>query len=296
MNAREILEALNGPADVYQREAVQAAMDHPDEVVPFLLEHLEEVAREPDRFAAEDYDSQLPAYAVVLLSHHKVREAHRLFVDLLSLPDETPFDIFGDLVHEHFPAALWKTCDGNVTEIKKLIENAEANGFCRTSAIRALTFGVATGGLVREEVVEYLKGLFRLEEPSWSDGMVWNAAASALSRLWPGESMEVIRQALDEELIDPGYIGPASLKRALEEGKEARLDALRQRSQKELAEDPHQAMEWWACFNPERFDGMGGLLGAPGHGGRRTGLQKNAAKRKRQQARAARKKGRRKSR
>ena len=295
MDADKIVEALNGPADVYQREAVQAAMDHPDDVVPLLLEHLEEVLKEPERFVATDETSQLPVYAVVLLAHHQVLAANRLFVDLLSLPDETPFDLFGDLVNESFPIALWKTCGGDVTAIKQLAENSEANGYCRSSAIRSLSYGVAEGVLSREEIVKYIQSLFQLEEPPWSDGMVWNTAASALSRLWPGESMEVLRKAIDDGLVSPGYIGIRSIEAALEEGKEARLATLQQRSSKDLGEDPHEAMEWWACFQPERYRGGGGL-GALLQEPRQKRQKKAGAKRKRKQARAARKKGRRKRR
>ena len=295
MDADKIVEALDGPAAVYQREAVQAAMDHPDDVVPLLLEHLEEVLKEPERFVATDETSQLPVYAVVLLAHHQVLAANRLFVDLLSLPDETPFDLFGDLVNESFPIALWKTCGGDVTGIKQLAENSEANGYCRSSAIRSLSYGVAEGVLSREEIVKYIQSLFQLEEPPWSDGMVWNTAASALSRLWPGESMEVLRKAIDDGLVSPGYIGIRSIEAALEEGKEARLATLQQRSSKDLGEDPHEAMEWWACFQPERYRGGGGL-GALLQEPRQKRQKKAGAKRKRKQARAARKKGRRKRR
>ena len=286
MDAQEVLVALSGPSDIYQRDAVQAAMDRPDEVVPLLLEHLEEVVQEPERFKAADYESQLPAYAVVLLSHHRVAEAHRLFIDLLSLPGETPFDLFGDMVTETFRAAMWKTCGGDVTSIKRLIENAKANEYCRATAMRSLTFGVVDGGLVREEVVEYLQSLFSLPEASQGGGLVFDAAAAALCDLWPGESMEIITKGFKDEVIWPGYIGPESFEEALQEDKEAWLGRLRRWVPKELAKSPHEAMAWWACFR----------LGHSRRNAQRTRPKKNAAKRKRKQAKAARKKGRRKKR
>ncbi len=286
MDAKEIIAALDGPTDVYQREAVQAAMDQPDEIVPLLLAHLEEVLAEPERFTDPDDPSQLPAYALILLSHLRIREAHRLLVDLLSLPGETPLDLFGDLVHENFPIALWKTSGVDITAIKGLIQNKATNEYCRAAAIRALLYGIAEGELSREEVVEYLQGIFTGDEAAREEYMFRSVAASALSRLWPGESMKVLRKAFNDGLIDTFFIGPENIEAALEAGKESCLATFESNALKDLVKDPHQSMSWWACFNPQQSS----------RGGRGQGqepkrrLSKNVAKRKRKQAKAARKK------
>ena len=287
MNAKEIIGALDSPVRMYQREAVQAAMDQKDEVVPLLLTHLEQVLLDPENYVPPEYESHLPLYAVYLLSHHRVREAHPLLIALMSLPEEMPLDLFSDTIHEGFPIALWKTCGGDPSEIIRLVENRKANEYCRASAIHALSYGIAEKVLPREKVVEFLQGLFTGEESTSDKPMIWNTATSTLARLWPGESIHILEKAFDDELVDPFFIGMEDVEYYLEEGKEARLAAFERESLKELARAPHEEMSWWACFNPSQNQGY--LFD---DGSRAQKRQRAAAKKKRKQSRAARKKGR----
>ena len=289
-----IMEALDRPEDEYPREAVQAAMEYRDDVVPLLLDLLERVLRAPEEFTYPDYESLLPVYAVYLLSHHRVPQAHRLLIGLASLPGQMPLDLFDDVVHEGFPVALWKTSGGDPARIKELIRLRDANEYCRAAAIRALTLGVAEGSLEREEVVAFLQGLFTGDEASPGESMVWNAAASALARLWPGESMEVLRRALEGRLIDPGFISMESIERRLEEGLEARMAAFTRRAQEDLQRTPHEELSHWACFNPDGFGDFPAELERELLAERRASDKKKRSKqkRKRKQARAARKKSR----
>jgi hypothetical protein len=294
MEPVEILQALDGSHDVYQREAVQAAMERRDEVVPLLLSHLEQVLDEPERFSDSGYESNLALYAVVLLSHHRVREANRLLVDLASLPGKTPFDLFGDLIHEGFPVALWKTCGGDPAHIIRLVRDRRANEYCRISAIDALTYGVADRGLPRQEVVEVLQGLFTGDDVSREEYTVLSGAAAGLARIWPGESMDILRGAFEKELIDPFYIDLSFINDRLDEGKEARLAATERAARKWLDRTPHESLEWWACFNPDRpvFRGMPGPGSGP-HGGASLGKTRRKSaevRKKRKRARAERRK------
>jgi hypothetical protein len=278
MNANEIMKALDSPARVYQREAVQAAMDPKDDVVPLLPAHLEQVLPAPEKYVTPEYESNLPLYAVYLLSHHRVREAHPLFIALMSLPEEMPLDLFSDTIHEGFPIALWKTCGGDPADIIQLVENRKANEYCRASAIHALSYGIAEKVLPREKVVEFLQGLFTGEESTPNKPMIWNTATSTLARLWPGESIHILEKAFEDELVEPFFIGMEDVEHYLEERKEARLAAFERGALKELARTPHEEMSWWACFNPSQNQDYF--------------FDDGSHAQKRKQARAARKKGR----
>jgi hypothetical protein len=302
MDAKAVVEALNEPQNAYPRRAIQAAMDHPDEVIPHLLEILKAALEEPERYTNSEVNNiLLPTYAVYLLSHHEVREAHELLIDLASLPEDRAFAIFEDTIHEAFPEALWKTCGGDATAIKGLIENKKANEYCRAAAMRALLFGVAEEAISREDAVRYFQGLFTGEEASIDESMVWNGAASALLRLWPGESMEVLLEAFDEGLIDPSFVSMESIEAAHEMDQEACLNEFKRRALKALAVTPHDALESWALFRaqapPQEDSGEDSDEWDPPFTSAepRQRKQRNAAvKKKRKQSRAARKKGRRK--
>ena len=253
----EIITALDAPVRRYERRAVQAAMDRKEEICPLLLKYLTLVLRDPEKYSDPDENhSFLPIYAVTLLGHHRIREAHALLIELLRLPGEMPFDLLGGAVLSVCIPALWKTSGGDPTEIIGLIEDRKANEYCRSSAIRALTHGVADGTLPREQVIEFLQGLFTGNESSLMEPMIWNAAAANLARLWPGESMEVLKKAFDDGLIQPGYICLEDIEVHLNKGKEALLAEFERDALEALAATPHEDLQWWACFQRE-----GGRLG-----------------------------------
>jgi hypothetical protein len=286
MDTNEIIEALGGTDRVYPREAVQAAMDQKDEIVPLLLEQLTQALEGPEKYAESNTESFLPIHAVYLLSYHRAREAHPLLVALMSLPGEMPFHLFGDAVHEGIPMALWNTCGGNPTDIIRLIENRAANEYCRSSAIQALTYGVAEKTLPREDVVKFLQGLFTGDEAAMGETLIWDAAASALADLWPGESMDILRKAYEDRLIDPGYINIHNVEFHLNQGKETQLAVFDQKALKDLGRTPHENMQHWAYFNPRSIQRP--LFDESLAEKRR----RTTAKKKRKQARASRKKGR----
>ena len=251
MTPNEIIEALDCPPKVYQRRALQAAMDQRDGIVPLLLQHLQDFLASPESHTPPEYDSFFPIYAVFILAHHRVREAHSMLVELASLPGELPFDLLGDVITEGFPAVLWNTSGGDSSDIERLIENREANQYCRWSAVTALTYGVATGELSRGEVVGFLQGLFTGEEAAWDEPGVWSGAACALLDLWPGDSVEVLRGAFKDGLVEPIQTNEGDLEIALERGKEVTLGRLEQHARRQLSRTPHDHLEWWACFHDE---------------------------------------------
>lgn len=224
MDAKMIIEALSSRPRLYPREAVQAAMDQRDEVVPLLLEHLERVIREPEALLSSAEPAPLLLdYAVYLLGHHRVREAHQPLIALASLPGKLPDDLLGDTIGEGLDVLLWKTSGGESGDITRLAENRSADVSCRTAAIKALVHGVAEKVLSRDDVVEFLRGLLGREEALEDDPELWNEAAGALIDLWPGESMDILRLGFDEGLILDGVVGRESVEEALDAGKEAQL-------------------------------------------------------------------------
>jgi hypothetical protein len=67
--------------------------------------------------------------------------------------------------------------------------------------------------------------------------------------LYPEESMNVIRQSYDNELISPGMIEFKDFKKALSLGKEKCLEKLADELNQSRMDDIHARMTWWACFN-----------------------------------------------
>lgn len=231
----------------YKRAEIDEARSRREEVVPRLIGILESVSTDPARFADdENFFGHL--YAVMLLGHFRETAAHRLVLDLMALPGDLPDRLFTDLITEDMPMVLLNTCGGRFDGIKELALNGEAYEFCRMSALTAIKLGVASGELDREEAVAFLQGIIETGEQGTPSSLI-SSTACDLMDLYPGESMEVIRDAYEKGTIEPGFVGYDAFEDALESGKDACLEELREKWEERSLEDIHGRMSWWACFN-----------------------------------------------
>jgi uncharacterized protein YchJ len=243
----EVLVALEFNDGVYQREAVDTAIVLKEEITPHLIDILEKLLADPAKYVDEPrYFAHI--YAVTLLAHFKVHQAHPLIVDIFSLPEQFVDPLFGDTITEDLPIVLYRTCGDSVEQIKGLVLNKEAYEYCRSSALRALNYAVVGGIAPREEMLDFYGSLFTGEEAE-ADTDFWSFLASAIYEIYPEELMDVIKQAYQNDLIWSGYIGLDSFERALKRGKEQTLAEIRADLERSSLEDVHEHMSWWACFD-----------------------------------------------
>ena len=181
-----------------------------------------------------------------------------------------------------------------------MILNREANDYCKVSACNALAYAVLEGYISKESVVEFFGTLFTGEEADEVSDF-WGLLAITVHSLYPEEIMDVIKQAYDNELINPGMIHYSDFEKALEFGKDKCLERLKFDMERDSLEDIHAAMSWWACFNEERKTYSSSpwipTNSLSGHfksaSGQSKKNKKKAKKKKRKQAKASKKRNRR---
>jgi len=244
MDLKEILSHLERNEGYFPRAAVQEAIDHRVEIVPALLGILEDVARDPEPFTS-DGGRFIHIYAMYLLAQFRETRAYPLLVQIFSAPGEMPFDLAGDLVTQDLGRILASVSDGDVDGMTSLVENEQANEYVRSAAMDGLVTLVVCGQRTREEVMAYFSSLFHklARRPS----QAWNGLVSACADLCPEEVVEEIRQAYEDGLVDPGYIGWKDIERALALSKEAAIESLKDHCQ--MITDVGEEMAWWACFD-----------------------------------------------
>jgi len=246
MNLKEILSHLERNEGYFPRAAIQEAIDHRDEIVPALLGILEEVARDPEPFAS-DGGRFIHIYAMYLLAQFRETRAYPLLVRIFSAPGEMPFDLAGDLVTEDLGRILASVSDGDMGGMTSLVENEQANGYVRSAAMDGLVTLVVCGQRTREEVMGHFSSLFHKLDRRPSQA--WNGLVSACADLCPEEVVEEIRQAYEDGLVEPGYVGWKDIECALELGKEAAIASLKDHRQ--MIADVGEDMGWWACFDKD---------------------------------------------
>jgi len=246
----EILEAFRIFDGNYKREQVDAAIELKAEITPHLIKILENALADPRPYV-EDENLYDHIYAWMLLGHFRETKAHKVIIDLFSLPEETPHDLFGDLATEELPAILLRTCGGSLERIKSMALNKDVDVYVRVSALRAMAYAVVEDIASREEVVSFFGTLFSGNEAD-ADSDFWSFLAGLVCDLYPEELMGTIEKAYESDLIFSGIIGYNEFKKALADGKEKCLERLKTDLASRSLEDIHDSMSWWACFKDER--------------------------------------------
>ncbi|MBT6338456.1 MAG: DUF1186 domain-containing protein [Desulfobacula sp.] len=243
----DILDAFRIYDGFYKKEHVDGAIELQAEITPYLIKILQTVLDDPNEYI-ENKDLYDHIYAVMLLGHLKKPNAHKLIIDIFSLPNDLPDQLFGDICTANLPTILFNTCGGSTDHIRSMILNKEVDDFCRISACHALAYGVIKGYLPRKEVVEFFGTLFTGDETDETSGF-WGLLASIACDLCPIEIIDVIQDAFENGLIMPGVIGYEHFERALDMGEKYCLEKAESDFEYKSLEDLHGAMSWWGCFD-----------------------------------------------
>ncbi len=245
----EILDSFKIFDGIYKREQIDAAIMFKQAIIPYLIKILENVLADPEKYA-EDENLYDHIYAVMLLGHFKEPNAHKVIIDIFSLPDDMPGKLFGDITISNLPVILLNTCGGSIESIQSMTLNKQANDYCRVSACQALAYAVVEGYVSREKVITFFNTLFTGEEADEVSDF-WGLIANYICDLYPEESMDVIKQAYDAGLIMPGLISYGEFEHALTLGKDKCLEKLTIDLNLISLDDIHARMSWWASFNEE---------------------------------------------
>ena len=245
----EILEAFRIFDGNYKREQIDAAIELKEEITPHLIEILENAVADPGPYIQDEnlYDH---IYAWMLLGHFRESQAHNVIIDLFSLPEEIPYELFGDLATSELPTILLRTCGGSLERIKSMVLNKNVDVYGRISACNAMAYAVVEGIASRKEVMSFFGTLFTGKEAEADSGF-WSFLAGFLYDLYPEELMDTIEKAYESDLIFSGIVGYDDFKNALADGKEKCLERLKADLDWRSLDDIHASMSGWACFNEE---------------------------------------------
>ena len=248
---RAILDDLEHGSDAYQRIAIDAACEHRAEIAPHLIHILDQICGNPEAFVPKmDYEGHI--YGLVLLTHFREPRAHEVILRLARIDGDLLDQLFGDVITQDLGTALHATCGGSLAGLRELALDRGACSYSRTAAMGAMVLAVAAGEAEREEVLDFIGGLFSMDETE-PESYFWDGAAGCLLDLYPVDWMETVSSAYERGLIDPGHIGPEDFEATLELGLEASVTRLARLHDQAYPEDIHARMSWWNTYD-ERDD------------------------------------------
>lgn len=246
MEIQKILGELELLRGTFPRNALEAAVVNQEQITPELLKIIEYTTQNAQALLEQD-DYMAHIYAMYLLAQFREQRAYPLLINLFSTPGDVSLDLTGDIVTESLGRILASVSGGDLSQMAMLAENAQANEYVRDAALRGMVVLVACGVKSRDEVLAYYQSLFR-EKLAREESVVWNALVDLSADLYPDVVYEDIKQAFEDDLIDPIFISLEYVDEALALGKEKVLENLKTNRRYTYIEDTIKEIHWWACF------------------------------------------------
>ena len=257
MSAAEILTDLSNPAPTRQPiEALACADAQKPELIGPLLRALERGLTDLGELTPGD--EMLFSYACYLLAKWREPRAYPLFIRWLSLPGESAFELGGDTITQSGDRLLAGVCDGDLQPIKDLILNRNANEYCRSAAIGALTVLVAWKELPHQTVSDYFLWLAR-EGLEREPGFTWDALTCSCADIECIDVFPELRLAYDEGLVGENMMGRLELDE-IEEGLRG-VEFARFCQDHPPIEDVAEETSWWQCFENDSLQRLGRKIG-----------------------------------
>lgn len=239
-----VLGELRSPGWQLPVAAIEEVRKHPGIFAPLLLQSLEHVAARI-REGEKSFDS-ISFFAMFLLIELKVDEAFPVLMDILKLPGDAAFDVFGDAISELTPILLAQFSDGKLDTIDQVVRDPTINFYVRWVATNAHAILVRDKVITRERAIEALLENFELCRGN-RDYEMLAPLACALSGLAAQSALETIRSAFSEELIDRSVVDLGSIEKAIAGG-EATFERTLGRLRHVGGLDTIQELSKWAAF------------------------------------------------
>jgi hypothetical protein len=248
---QEIIQSIEYNYGTFPEGALQEIIRRKEEAVPVLLGILKKVLENPREYG-EDQDYFGNIYAAYLLAQFRAIEAYPVLIEILKLPKELSYGLFGDTVCEAGSRILASICGGEVQPIKDLIINGEIEEYIRVAAVMALSILALQGVLPREDVMEYYRTLLTGGLAD-ENGHVMAEVISSCNNLYPEELMDEIRAAYQKGLVDDMCINLEFVEETLASRKEWVLEEYKLDPHHQYINDTIEELQWWTCFQDDSF-------------------------------------------
>jgi hypothetical protein len=251
LDVDSILKQLDAPNGEFPEAAIRTIQRHGEPFFTGLIALIDEARLNPGSPQRQGHNGHITA--MYLLTEFRVTQALPMIIEVMSLPDDGPFDLFGDLVTESLHTVFAMLGVDQIEVLTALVRNRDVNEYVRGAASRSLATMVGAGLRDRDTTVTLLRELLQ-EAIRNSDPEGTRGPACVLLDLYPEESLAEIREALplvnaDEEFP---YFEERDIEVTLSEGKSKTLEKLK--SKIRLIEDTAVELRAWLTWTAEADD------------------------------------------
>jgi HEAT repeat protein len=228
------------------KQAIIQLTEQPDAAIPALIELLQKVRDCPERYRAIDnYVGCI--IAAYLLAQFRAEEALPVLVDLLSLPGEAPFDLFGDQITEDMGRILASLCCGQTDLLKGLVENGDVNEYVRSKAVDALSIVALHEPEYRDEIAAYYRQLLD-QTIVLDDALTLSHVVMQCLDLYLIELLPEINAAFDAGLVDIYVVNRNDVASSFAQPQAKVLKQTVSEPGMQVITDTIEELSGWACF------------------------------------------------
>lgn len=246
----EIFRDIEYNTGKFPREHIQELIQRKEEAKPFLLDFMRNFSKNY-KIAIEKENYFGHIYATYLLAEFNEKSFLEIFLQLLRLPNEIPYELYGDGITEDGSRILASVYDGNIDLIKTLIEDEKTGEFERGEGVEALNILVFSGVLNREDVIEYYNYLLSggLKDRNMQ---VIATIICCLVDIYPDKSYDIIKKCFDKGEADTSIISLKEIQESLKLDKGIVISRSKADQHNKLITDTIETLECWACFEQHK--------------------------------------------
>lgn len=219
MTIDQILWDLKYCDGEFPEAAFQAAREKRTEIIPRLIECIEEATRDADEF--ESVGTWGHIASLFLLTEFEAKEAFPAI--LKSMCSESVYELYGDSVTENFPQ-IAATLAAGPEEFTDVIDDPSVNEFVRGSLLNAVFGMVCEERITRERAVAFVRSRLNVAVDD-DDLHVVTKCVEILGELVAEEATADVKAAEARELIDEAWIGRDYFAKQLAKGQAAFYEA-----------------------------------------------------------------------
>jgi len=251
LTLREQLEYFSTP---FPRAALAFAEENKDEVAPYLIQVLEDTAKNPE--ITEDGEYMLHMYAMHLLASWRITKAYEPMLAIGGFSDEIIESMMGDVVTETYGRCLASVCDGNVSLLKQRFVDENTSIWSRTAALIAWQVRVIAGENDRAELIDFLstqgENIARQrQDADEGDAVLLETIVDVATALCATEMAEQVNRWFADNLLDLQMSDQDWFNEHIRQDYNASR-ALELEHGKSYIQDVEKEMGWWSGFQDEK--------------------------------------------
>ena len=215
VDVEQVLLDLEAETDFFPVDAIRTIQKSPDLFVPRLIETIDRAMAYHE--TGEFLEGDAHVFAVLLLTEFRAQQAWPTIRRALLLPDDQPYELFGEIVFDCLDRMLAVFAPGRIEILDELLSHPDLDPCVRNEITSAFFYLVRDGHMTRDEAVERLHHLLRAAITD-ADPQSVTELIRELVNYAPHEALDDIRSAYDNDLVDPDQIEWSEVEESIAEG------------------------------------------------------------------------------